>query len=159
MIYTDFLNANELKALTSSMNSRAKQAKASGILNSVLLRDRIYESGGKCEWCTISVVGEAFEVDHIIPLYRGGGNIAENIAVACPTCNRSKSDKHPARFAHETYARTGILTILLERVLKHYEAEATTQKSLFDSPDDESPQISPEEDSSDDPPPYTWGKS
>lgn len=158
MNYTDFLDTNDLKILAQSMNSRARQAGKSGRLTIERLRHRIYDSGGKCQWCTVSLIGHPFEIDHIIPLYRGGGNIPDNIAVACPTCNRSKSAKHPARFAQETYARTSIMTALIERVLQHYNVEPTSQLSLFDSPDD-IVQITPDEDNiPDDPPPYIWGK-
>jgi len=157
MKYTDFLDNNDLKTLVQSMNSRAKLTKLSGRLTIAQLRDRIYASGGKCEWCTVSLINEAFEVDHIIPLNRGGGNTSDNIAVACPDCNRRKSAKHPARFAQETYARTGILTDLLKRVLDYYKVEAATQKSLFDDSTD-TPDILPEDDSPDDPLPYIWGQ-
>lgn len=157
MIYTDFLDETELKTLAQAMNNRARIANKSGTVTSAILRDCIYKSGGICQWCHTSIVGQSFEVDHIIPLYRGGGNIADNIAVACPTCNRSKSDKHPARFAQETYARTGIMTALIERVLAYYDIDATVQKSLFDESEDTT-SIASEDDIRDDPPPYIWGQ-
>ena len=158
MNYTDFLDTNDLKILAQSMNSRAKQVGKSDRLTIEGLRHRIYDSGGKCEWCTVSLIGNPFEIDHIIPLYRGGGNIPDNIAVACPTCNRSKSAKHPARFAQETYARTSIMTNLIERVLQHYNVEPISQLSLFDSPDETVQIILDDDNFSDEPPPYIWGK-
>lgn len=36
---------------------------------------------------------EDLEIDHIIPLSRGGWEDEENMQVLCRTCNRSKSDK------------------------------------------------------------------
>ena len=36
-----------------------------------------------------------FEIDHIVPKSRGGSNMAENLAVACAPCNRSKWAKTP----------------------------------------------------------------
>ena len=158
MNYTDFLDTNDLKILAQSMNSRVKQVGKSGRLTIAGLRHRIYDSGGKCEWCTVSLIGNPFEIDHIIPLYRGGGNVPDNIAVACPTCNRSKSAKHPARFAQETYARTSIMTNLIERVLQHYNVEPISQLSLFDSPDETVQIILDDDNFSDEPPPYIWGK-
>lgn len=158
MNYTDFLDDNDLKALAQSMNHRAKQANHAGRLSITDLRHRIYASGGQCEWCTVSILKQPFEVDHIIAIVRGGSNLPENIAVSCPTCNRRKSDKHPARFAQETYARTGILTALIQRVFAYYEVEGQIQKSLFEETDDTTTVSISDETPNDDPPPYIWGK-
>lgn len=159
MNYTDFLDSDELKALASSMNSRARAVNASGTVALAILRDRIYASGGKCEWCNVSLVGEAFEVDHILPLNRAGTNIADNLAIACPTCNRRKSDLHPPRFAQEIYARTGIMTSLLEGIFTEYKIDPQKQKSLFDTNEEETASITGEDDVSDEPPPYIWGNN
>ncbi|MEM9954545.1 MAG: HNH endonuclease signature motif containing protein [Chloroflexota bacterium] len=158
MKYSDFLSDSDLRTLANSMNSRAKSAKASGRVTVSDLRHRIYSSGGQCAYCKVSLVNADFECDHIIPLGRGGGNIPDNIAVACPSCNRSKSDKHPARFAQETIARTGITTPLLERILTHYQAEATVQQSLFPNDDHSESTIQQDESLPDEPPPYVWGQ-
>jgi HNH endonuclease len=160
MIYDDFLDDDELKTYVQSINSRAKALKKKGRVTVFSLRHRIYDSGGKCEWCTVSIVKKPFEVDHIVSLSSDGDNEEDNLAVACPNCNRIKATKHPARFAQEIYARTGIMTPLLQRILDDYDIEATVQKSLFDTLDTDknTPTISPHDDSDDDPPPYIWGK-
>jgi hypothetical protein len=157
MIYTDFLDDDELNSYAQAINSRAKALQKAGRITVEILRDRIYASGGKCDWCTVSLVKLPFEVDHIISLGFGGGNDGDNLAVACPDCNRAKASKHPARFAQETYARTGNMTLLLQRVLDFYNVEATVQKSLFDSADDKPTIILPDT-INDDPPPYIWGQ-
>jgi hypothetical protein len=157
MIYNDFLDENELEAYAQAINSRAKQARKEGRISRISLRDRILESGGKCDWCAISILQQSFEIDHLIALSSGGANAAENLAVACPDCNRSKSAKHPARFAQETYARTGIMTPLLRRVLDYYQTEASVQKSLFKMPEEIRPKLI-DEPIDDEPPPYIWGK-
>ena len=33
------------------------------------------------------------DIDHIMPISRGGANTLENLAAMCPGCNRSKSDR------------------------------------------------------------------
>lgn len=43
-----------------------------------------------CAYCGST---ERIEVDHIVPLIRGGRHVPENLAPACITCNRSKGDK------------------------------------------------------------------
>jgi hypothetical protein len=157
MIYSDFLDDDELNTYAQAINSRAKALQKNGRITVAILRDRIYASGGKCDWCTVSIVKLPFEVDHIISLGTGGGNDSDNLAVACPECNRAKASKHPARFAQETYARTGNMTLLLQRVLDFYNVEAAVQKSLFDSAEDK-PTIIPPDNLTDDIPPYIWGQ-
>ena len=50
---------------------------------------------GCCEYCKsqIRFSPNSFEIDHIIPISRGGVNQLENMALACPQCNGHKSDK------------------------------------------------------------------
>lgn len=45
-----------------------------------------------CAHCGIVLNGK-YHVDHVVPLSQGGGNGADNIALACPPCNLSKGDK------------------------------------------------------------------
>jgi hypothetical protein len=54
-------------------------------------RQRIFTRDGHvCRYC-----GEdegPFEIDHMFPFSRGGGDEDENLVVACKKCNRSKGD-------------------------------------------------------------------
>jgi hypothetical protein len=61
-------------------------------------RDRIPEDvrihvwqrdGGKCQRCGSS---DELQFDHIVPVSKGGANVAENIELLCGDCNRLKSD-------------------------------------------------------------------
>lgn len=131
MKYQDHLDAAALEQYASALNTRAKQACALGRLSASDLRDRILESGGLCEWCGLRLVNAAFELDHIISLKQRGSNTAENLAVACPDCNRQKGQKHPARFAAEISAKTPRNTMLVNRILQHYAMESLEQASLF----------------------------
>jgi len=161
MIYSDFLDIEELRSYASSMNGRARQNNKLGTVTAEDLQSRIYECGGNCEWCNTSILKKDFHIDHIIPLSSGGRNTASNLAVACPDCNLAKSDKSPARFAQETYARTGIMTPLIRHVFDYYNLEALRQKSLFDEESEESDEAtirSDDDNSLDEPPPYVWGK-
>jgi hypothetical protein len=49
----------------------------------------------RCAYCqsreSLSVV--TFEVEHIIPVSRGGQTQFENLCLACPSCNRHKSNR------------------------------------------------------------------
>jgi len=155
MIYQDYLNQQELGRYASAMNARAKRTKAKGILTAELLRDRIFESSGRCEWCGVDLVNRDFELDHVQSLSQQGLNTADNLVVACPDCNRRKSGKHPARFASEIYNETGRKTPLLDRVLHDYDITLTTQMSLFDT-DSTAMDTKIDPDDSSAIPPYTW---
>lgn len=41
---------------------------------------------------------DAPELDHVLPLARGGGHTYKNTQLLCRACNRLKSDKHPSQF-------------------------------------------------------------
>jgi len=49
---------------------------------------RIIQNGsGRCAYCGST---EKLEIDHIIPLARGGTNDSDNLQVLCRSCNRRK---------------------------------------------------------------------
>jgi hypothetical protein len=155
MIYQDFLDLQALKRYATAMNSRAKHCGAKGTLTSELLRDRIFESGGQCEWCAKNLVNRSFELDHVLSLSQRGTNLPENLVVSCESCNRRKSNKHPARFAAEIYNETGQLTSLLHWVFTEFKVIPTTQRTLFDEDSaNGSTKIDPDESSPR--PPYKW---
>jgi ribosomal protein S14 len=45
--------------------------------------------GNRCRYC--GTARGPFQIDHVIPLSRGGSNEADNLATACATCNHSKA--------------------------------------------------------------------
>lgn len=49
---------------------------------------------GKCWWCS-KLVGDEYHPDHLIALSRGGSNKANNIVIACVSCNLKKYNKMP----------------------------------------------------------------
>ena len=57
-----------------------------------LRRQVIERAGDRCEYCRFSqnVTLLAFEMEHIISEKHGGTTSLENLALACPYCNRAK---------------------------------------------------------------------
>ena len=51
--------------------------------------------GGRCAYCGSNV---RIEIDHRVPLIRGGTNTIENILPACRSCNRRKNQKTEEEF-------------------------------------------------------------
>jgi 5-methylcytosine-specific restriction endonuclease McrA len=67
----------------------------------VALRSTVIErAGGRCEYCLYPQAASflAFEIEHIISEKHGGKTVAENLALACPYCNRFKG----STWAHST---------------------------------------------------------
>lgn len=131
MIYQDLLDQGALEQYAAALNARARRVGASGRLTADGLRDRILQSGGRCEWCDVSLLMAEFELDHVLSLKRGGANVAANLVLSCPDCNRRKGQKHPARFAAEIYRETGRETGLIGRVFERYAIDAARQLTLF----------------------------
>jgi 5-methylcytosine-specific restriction endonuclease McrA len=52
---------------------------------------------GLCWWCGESL-GDTYEIDHIIPVSRGGTNVPNNLVLAHERCNRKKFNKMPWEF-------------------------------------------------------------
>ena len=48
----------------------------------------------RCEYCRApeSIFNFPFEVEHILPISKGGTNDSENLALACRSCNLRKSN-------------------------------------------------------------------
>lgn len=63
---------------------------------------------GICEYCLISIEDTYFgaEIDHIISIKHGGQSVADNLALACQTCNRNKgSDVGSIAFSTNRFSR------------------------------------------------------
>ena len=86
--------------------ARARKRKARGVFDATAVEARIDPQEARCHYCQEELDFDGankFEVDHFIPLSRGGSNWPSNIVIACRACNRDKADKmpweyRPARF-------------------------------------------------------------
>lgn len=56
-------------------------------------------AAGRCEYCHApeAVFNFAFQVEHILPQSRGGGDQDDNLALACSACNLYKGDATTGR--------------------------------------------------------------
>ena len=158
MIYQDHLNQDALEQYAAGLNARAKALHAPGRLTAALLRGRILESGGCCEWCGRDLLGDEFELDHVVSLHQRGSNRLHNLAVACQPCNRRKADKHPARFAAEIYSATHLKTDLVARIMQRYGVDPMRQMSLFDGAVRPAATHIEVDESSAPVPPYSWAE-
>lgn len=54
-------------------------------------REVAARAGWKCERCG-EVVSANFEIDHKVPIFRGGDNSTANLQCLCPDCHRTKTE-------------------------------------------------------------------
>lgn len=78
---------------------------ASGSYNSADIHDLWEAQKRKCVFCLKGIRWGKFEIDHHVPLSRGGSNDRSNLRLLHPRCNRSKGARDPADHA----LRNGLL--------------------------------------------------
>jgi hypothetical protein len=69
--------------------------------------------------CPQDLVPATFEIEHIIPLARGGTNEESNLWLSCPLCNRHKGDR-VAAIDPETGSESALFHPRLERWSEHF---------------------------------------
>ncbi len=94
------LNTPTLEALSSTLVEKIRWAKSAAgqrALMTARLRGQIKDRDHHtCRHCGVSVAAEPhllLEVDHILPVSRGGLSVPENLQTLCWRCNRSKGAK------------------------------------------------------------------
>lgn len=78
---------------------RARLAGADGTHTRQDLENLFAAQRGRCALCRTKLMPDNAEVDHIVPLARGGSNGANNLQYLCLPCNRAKGSKDPIDFA------------------------------------------------------------
>src|SRR5690625_4247275 len=74
-----------------ALNDSRKTARKYGVYDDLTLDDIMYVfsiSGGECVYC--GKVSEDYQLEHIVPMSRGGTNTLSNITTSCPACNIAK---------------------------------------------------------------------
>lgn len=72
---------------------RAKEAGAAGECSLEQWRARSAMWGGRCWLRLPGCLGDGKQIDHVIPVMRGGTNWPANLRPACKHCNRAKGAK------------------------------------------------------------------
>lgn len=76
-------------------NRRSRKRAAGGRLSRFIVEDLMQKQRGRCAACTTDLDWSGSELDHIMPIAKGGANSDENVQLLCPACNRRKADQLP----------------------------------------------------------------
>ncbi len=79
-------------------NLRARKRAAEGTYTAQDVQNMLKGQKGKCANPKCGKRLVKYEVDHIVPLSRGGSNRPYNLQLLCCSCNRHKSNKLPHEF-------------------------------------------------------------
>ena len=91
-------NPEAKRAHYHTRRSRTKNAEGSYI--GADLKAIFAAQKGKCAYCRCIIVA-GYDIDHIVPLSRGGTNWPRNIQLTCESCNQKKHASDPVDFARK----------------------------------------------------------
>lgn len=105
------LNSQEISLLIESCNQKIDEyirkrgesiwqhrSKSRGYIPGNIRYEVLKRAEFRCELCGISAKEKALEVDHIIPVNKGGLDIIENFQALCYSCNATKRDTDDTDF-------------------------------------------------------------
>jgi 5-methylcytosine-specific restriction endonuclease McrA len=93
----EWIKNNKSRHRQFSLAVKAKRRAAEGSFKADDIQKHWEMQNGKCFYCLVDL-DQTYEVDHFIPLSKGGTNLPDNIVLACKSCNRAKSSKDPHKF-------------------------------------------------------------
>ena len=99
------------------------------------LRERLWRSqGGRCVYCGVRIRLSQYQsqIDHVIPVIRGGGNEEDNLQLTCPQCNGKKGDRTDDEFR---YRLRSLLSSVRGHIPNHRISQDELRKVMAESPD------------------------
>jgi HNH endonuclease len=92
-----------------------------------LCRLVIQRANNRCEYCTLSQVGQAatFHIDHVLPITAGGPTTPDNLALACVACSLHKAAKQKIT-DHETNELVNVFNPRQQLWQEHFRWEGVT---------------------------------
>lgn len=88
-----------------SKDELAKMARHVRAPVSAKVRGQVFKaSDGKCVYCSVELTPFNFQVDHVVPVSKGGKSNVENLVGCCRGCNAKKRNKDVEQFRSERQA-------------------------------------------------------
>ena len=88
---------NQASIRAHTVNRRARKLAAGGTFRKRDIERIFAAQKGRCAACS-ACIKRSWQIDHIVPLARGGHNWPANLQLLCGPCNRRKSAKDPIDF-------------------------------------------------------------
>tara|TARA_B100000497_G_C7481972_1_gene295810 strand:- start:165 stop:569 length:405 start_codon:yes stop_codon:yes gene_type:complete len=89
------LLAERFSELQDEVKQLRKRKKTTRINRSEPERRKIAERQNwqcACDTCNLDGNLEAYDLDHVVPLWKGGEDTEDNLQALCPACHRKKTD-------------------------------------------------------------------
>lgn len=95
-----YMKTEKGKLIAKNMKHRRRTAEKIGDVTTEQLKN-LYENTTHCYWCNTKLKKEYINLDHYMPIAKGGLHTISNLVLSCSNCNKSKSHKDPIKFAIE----------------------------------------------------------
>lgn len=93
----EWVKANSDRHCAHQHARRARKKLSGGVLSFDLVPSLLILQRGLCACCG-KKLAKKYEIDHIIPISKGGDNTDKNIQILTPRCNRQKGSADPIQF-------------------------------------------------------------
>lgn len=99
-LFSDFIHRTDIPERTDISKEPVTQS----------VKERLFEDQkGHCNGCNVELDIRHFEVDHIIPKSKGGGDYYINYQLLCGNCNRTKGDRPMEYLRNKVKVREALL--------------------------------------------------
>ncbi len=82
----------KLYVKVSCNNRRARRKNIGGRVSVARINSLLFKQWNLCYWC-YEQLNDKYEIEHVVPISKGGTNSEENIVIACSLCNKQKHAK------------------------------------------------------------------
>jgi len=94
----EYVKTDKGKAVTiNTKNKRRAIEKLGNVSSNDLMK--LQKTATRCYWCGKELKNKSVNLDHYVPLAKGGEHRLDNFVIACEFCNKSKGSKDPLIFA------------------------------------------------------------
>lgn len=95
---TYLFRRNQLTKRAETARKRSLKLGVKGYFTRKTIENLYVKQSGRCACPCNELLEGVFDVDHIIPLSRGGDNMPKNLQLLKPFCNKSKGSKTMEEF-------------------------------------------------------------
>jgi 5-methylcytosine-specific restriction endonuclease McrA len=88
-------------------NRKGRKRASGGRITRKFVLNLFVIQNGKCLACKTEFAESGYQIDHVIPLSKGGKHLNSNVQLLCPTCNKRKSAREMDEFLKILEAEIG----------------------------------------------------